>query len=213
MGNDDWFRRTTWSEQDQREFFTRLARSRGTFHKSQYLRLQALSLTGTGSEPLIRVALALLQRLVAEYPDPSQLEQAHLQAARCHEQLADLDHAVEHFRLAHRAHSGYPNSDAGTALEFSWFIVEHRLADLYAEALEVLQAAHVAFPVQSFKAAAVRAFVAESRDDPQSARMHALEALEAAGLKKSPFRYHRSLGLVGEEYELAIQRLNELAAA
>jgi tetratricopeptide (TPR) repeat protein len=213
MARDDWFRRTTWSEEDERTFFARLARSRSSFHKSQYLRIQAGSLAATGREPLVRVALDLLQRLFADLPEPSELESAHLQAAQCHEQLGNLLPAVEHFRLARQAQSRYPNSDAGTALEFPWFVVEHRLSSLYDEALDSLRAAHLAFPVQSFKAAAIRAFVAEARNHHQAASQHALEALEAAGRKQSQFRYHRSLGLVGEEYESVIARLRKLAAA
>ena len=44
MSKDDWFRRTTWSDEDERAFFARLVRSRGIFRKAQYLRIQAVTL-------------------------------------------------------------------------------------------------------------------------------------------------------------------------
>jgi tetratricopeptide (TPR) repeat protein len=213
MARDDWFRKTTWSDADEDAFFTRLRRSRSAFHKAQYLRLQAHSLAGTEQEPLVRAALALLDRLFAEFPDSSQLTQAHLLAAHCYEQLGDLSRAIDHFRLSRDARAKYPNLDAGTELEFPWFIVKHDTSSLYDEALTTLETAHLAFPVQFFKASAVRAFVATSRGDSQAATRHAREALDAAGLEQSQFRYHRTLGIVGAEHDPVIERLSDIAEA
>jgi hypothetical protein len=44
---DDWYRRKTWTAEDREEFFTRLRRSRGAFHKAQYARIQAFELLTT----------------------------------------------------------------------------------------------------------------------------------------------------------------------
>ncbi|MBD8874648.1 hypothetical protein [Rhodanobacter sp. DHB23] len=212
MARDDWFRRTTWSDTEGQAFFARLLRSRTAFHKAQYLRIQAYTLAETRKKELIQIALELLHRLFAEQPAPSELASAHLQAALCYEQLGDLSSALNQFRLSLAAHSAYPNHDAGTALELSWFIAKHDLASHYDEALDVLEAAHLAFPVQFFKAAAVRAFVAQSRNQQQTALQHARKALEAAGLSQSQFHRHPSLGLVGPEYGPFVQRLSKLAA-
>jgi len=213
MTRDDWFRRTSWSSTDEAEFFARLRRSRTAFHKAQYVRIQAHSLAETGEKQLIRTALALLDRLFADYPDPSQLTQAHLQAAHCYEHLGNLDSAIKHFRLSLIAKHQYPNLDAGTDLEFSWFIAQHKLTSLYQEALANLETAHLALPVQLFKASVIRAFVAEAQGDTQAASRHAREALKAAGLERSQFRYHQHLGLVGTEHDRVIGQLDKIAAA
>jgi hypothetical protein len=213
MRSKDWFRRTTWSDEDRAAFFARLVRSRGAFHKAQYLRIQAHTLAETRQEPLVRAALGLLDRLFVESPDPSQLAAARFLAAKCHELLGNLDEAVNQFRLALTAKAQHRGLDPNTALEYPWFIIEHELTSLYDEAIETLAAAHLAFPVQVFKAAAVRAVVAENHRDHRAASRHAHEALEAAGLKEAPFRYHRELGLVGREYERIIERMSKLAAA
>jgi tetratricopeptide (TPR) repeat protein len=213
MGKDEWFRRTTWSVEDERAFFNRLARSRGLFHKSQYVRIQALSLAETRHANLVRVALDLLSKLFAEFPDQSQLASAHLLAAQCHEQLGNYAAAIEQFRLALRAQAAFPGIDPGTALEFPWFIITHGLSESYEEALQVLATAHIAFPVQVFKAAAIRSFVAAFRRDHIGASRYATEALQAAQLTESPFRYHRSLGLVEDAYQSIVERLGKLATA
>ena len=213
MTKHDWFRNRTWSESIARAFFARLERSRSIFHKAQYLRIQALTLEQTRVVSHVRIALELLQRVFVEFPDGSQLAAAHLQAARCHAELGDVATAVDQFRAALDAQSRCPGYDPGTALEFPWFVVERELSSHYDEALEVLATARLAFPVQYFQAAAVRAFVAEFRGDPEAASRNAREALGAAERQESGFRYHQSLGLVGDTHEATVARLKKLAAA
>ena len=212
MARDDWFRRTTWTSQDQTEFYARLARSRTAFHRAQYARIQALTLFDAGGEPLVRAALGILERIFKEYPETSQLESAHLQAAQCHDELGDIAAAIRHFRLAIEAHAHSPNFHSGVNLDFPWFIVKHGLTAHFDEALSVVQNAHLAFPIQQFKAATVRSRIALSRDDEPKARRFAHEALQAARATKSQFRHHQSLGLVGERYSHIVRELEEIAA-
>lgn len=212
MARDDWFRRTTWSAADADAFNARLRRARTTFHKAQYLRIQAYTLGQTRKEPLTRAALDLLQRIFTEFPEPSELASAHLRAAQCHEFLGNIDQAIVHFRCSMDCQTKYPNRDVGVLLEFPWFVVTHKLSPLYAEALSVLQHAHLAFPVQSFKAAAARALVACEHGDSETAAKNAQAALDAAKLEQSQFRNHRPLGLVGKEYQSVIEQLHAIAA-
>src|SRR5690606_10834397 len=113
MTQDDWFRRTTWTETDAQSFYERLRRSRGAFHKAQYLRIQAYTLAQERQEPLVRVALDLLGQLFTEFPDLSQLASAHLQAARCYEQLGETLQALDHFQRSLDALAACPNFDPG----------------------------------------------------------------------------------------------------
>jgi hypothetical protein len=212
MIGEEWFRRTTWSPENERAFYSRLARSRSVFHKAQYLRIQAGALSQTGKKRLVQAALGLLERVFTEFPDPPQLAAAHFQAAKCHEELGRLQDAIGQYRLALDAQARFGGIDPGTAVEFPWFIVQHRLTDLYDDALGTLEDASPAFPVQSFKVAAVRAVVAEHRHDLLAASRHAREAFEAASLTQSEFRYHRDLGLVGNQYRPMLRRLAKLAA-
>ena len=211
MARDDWFRRTTWSAADAKEFFARLKRSRPS-SKAQYLRIQAHTLAETRQDALSRVALELLQQLFAEFPESPELASAHLQAARCQDKLGDIQSALSHFRLSLEALAKRPNHDPGTALEYPWFVARRELEDEYDAALDVLKRAHLAFPIQALKAAAIRALIASARGDRQAAQ-YAQEALDAAGLRQSSFRYHRGLGLVGEEYAPYIRHLQSLVAA
>ena len=213
MSRDGWFRRRTWSSEAEAQFFARLARCRSDSAKAQYLRIQAYELASTGGVELTRVALNLLRTLLGDFPDSLELASAHLQAAKCFVHLGDFDSAVEHFRASLKAQLVRPNVDPGTALEFPWFVTSNRLYSLYDEALRSLDHAHLAFPVQKFMAAAVRALIADHRGEAAAASRHAAQAVDAASARVSGFAYHQALGLVGAEHEVVLAHLRKLAAA
>jgi hypothetical protein len=102
MKKNDWFRRLTWTGADRTEFSGRLRRARTAFHKAQYLRIQALHLERDATPPQPKAALELLDQLLRDYPEPSQLSLALEQRARClavlgrgEEALVTSRHALE----------------------------------------------------------------------------------------------------------------------
>jgi len=68
---NDWFRKTSWGEADQADFFTRLKRSRTAGNKAQYLRIQASHLEGAGSPEFLRAAITLLDKMLTEFQSGS----------------------------------------------------------------------------------------------------------------------------------------------
>jgi hypothetical protein len=63
---EDWYRRQTWTPQDREDFFARLRRSHGAFHKAQYARMQAYTLLTTRTQDAYRAALELLDMILTE---------------------------------------------------------------------------------------------------------------------------------------------------
>lgn len=55
--------------------------------------------------------------------------------------------------------------------------------------------------------------IAADMDERDAAALHAQRALEAAAKEHSGFRYHASVGLVSEEYEEVIRKLEAYRAA
>jgi len=96
---DEWYRRTTWTKDDQADFEARLARARKQ-NRAQYLLIQASYLMEAANRKLTSAALELLNRMLAEYPSDVQVAQAHTQRAECHIQLGEVDKAIEAFRSA-----------------------------------------------------------------------------------------------------------------
>lgn len=214
MAKIEWFRRTSWTERDAAEFDDRLARSRGGDRKAQYLRIQAVHLFETGDLCLTRVALGLIDRLLAEFPDPFQLAPALSLRAEALVDLGRPDEALETYARALAARRAFPQVGDDGYIGYAELILALRRQELYDAALEALDefADSVQFPVQEFRVAACRALIASDLGDSNTARRRAREALEAAAKSESPFRYHRKLGLVRGVDPLAFQRLQSLAA-
>src|SRR5262245_61553605 len=134
MSKIEWFRRSTWTDQDREEFNARLARSRGSSNKSQYLRIQASHLADAG---LHADAIELLDRLLTDYPEKIEIASAHLQKANSLRILGQTGLAIDEYRAALHAERGFPNVKTGTWLDFGWFVVENQRTDLYGEVLEI----------------------------------------------------------------------------
>jgi len=210
MSRDDWYRRTTWSDTDRSEFQARLKRSRGDFHKSQYVRIQAGYLFGAG---LVFPAIELLQQLFDEFPHESQLAQAHVQHAECLLALDRVDEAVTAYRAAFAAEQSYPNSRTQLWLDFPWLVVTRRLSHLYSDVDSFLDwgGRQITFPVDEFRLSTILSFLADDQGDSETAQRHAAIALSAAEKEHSGFRYHPTVGLVGKQDANVSERLLRLA--
>jgi tetratricopeptide (TPR) repeat protein len=213
MGREDWYRNSTWSPEDQAAFHARLKRSRGSFHKSQYLRIQALYLAKAGNH---LASLELLDQLLREHPDPSQLSTAYLQRAESLLALGRLEEAVVEFRNSLQAEKDHPGVQTGTWIEFPWHIAVMGLEHLYDEALSLIDRSRLGdgliFPVLRFRYSASLALIAGARGERSAARMFAEEALKSANANHSGFRYHPDFGLVGEVDPQIWNRLVALTA-
>ena len=211
MSNDNWYRRTTWTDTDRSEFHARLKRSRGVFHKAQYLRIQAHYLANAN---LTHAAIGLLDQLIAEFPAPSQLAQAHLQYAQCQLASDKVDDAVAAYRLAFDAEQTFPNSPRTQLwLDFPWLIVTRGLTNLFSEIDTFLNWGDrtTTFPVEEFRLNTILAFVADRLGDTDSSRLHAQAALSAAAKEHSGFPRHPSVGLMGTPDTTVLNRLQGLA--
>jgi tetratricopeptide (TPR) repeat protein len=209
----DWFRKTTWSAEDARDFERRLKRAR-EFNKAQYLRIQAAHLHRVGTAELTHIALELLDRLLSEHPDRVHLAEAHHQRGSCLALLGRPDEAIAAFREALATQRSFPNVRTTAHQSLAELVVKLARADLYDEALEALdEFGHDdPWPVSRYRAAVVRALIAEARSRREDARVHAREALAAAAKTESPFRFHRSLGLVGDQQPDLEAKLKALAS-
>jgi hypothetical protein len=215
MNPPEWYRRSTWTAEDQADFSARLKRSRGSSSKAQHLRIQALHLQEIGTEELLQAALRLLDELINNYPDPLQLASAFHQRAQCLSDLGRYPEALESYRSAFRARRAMPNVHDDAYLDFGELVLALKRSDLNAEALSALDefGGDEMFPAHQYQAAMIRALIADERGDSATARKHAEEALRAAEATESPFRYHRKLGLVRFVNPDVFVRLRALAAA
>lgn len=138
MSKADWFRRTTWSPADEAEFLARVKRSRTEFHRAQYLRIQAWHLAESGDPTLLVPAVKLLDLLITEHPDRSQLSLAHHQRATCLVDMGEVAEALNGFRSALAARSAYPGVESDAHLDFGEVVCALKRTDLFAEVAAAL---------------------------------------------------------------------------
>ncbi len=198
---DDWYRRKYWSPAIERAFRERLARSRLTFHKAQYLRIQGATLIERSDPRCVRAGLALCREVIESFPDErsqhaacwNHMADAHRALGQRPEELACLRRGVECEKV-------YPNVTAGNALALATYLARF---GVFADAAEIEASlasdSHLGerlLPLARFRIEFVRAVLADWRGDIPAAATHARQAFHAAGRRKSWMPRHASLGLV-----------------
>jgi tetratricopeptide (TPR) repeat protein len=203
----DWFRNTIWNESVERAFNDKLGRAR---RKEQYLRIQACILAR--SHP--QVALKLLDRYF-ELPDDFDHAQAHVDRATAFLALGRVGNAVAAYEAALAREAAFPNLQTQAYLDLPYIVATRGIREQYPRALELLHLheARLTFPIERFRWHAACALIAADTREIEASKVHAQRALEAAATEHSGFRYHSSVGLVTEQYDGVIKKLEALSAA
>lgn len=203
----DWFRSTTWNESVERAFNDRLGRAR---QKAQYLRIQACTLAR--SHP--GVAIRLLDRYF-ELPDAFDHAQAHVDRATAFLALGRVGDAIAAYEAALAREVVFPNLQTQAYLDLPYTVATHTLREQYPRALELLDLheSRLMCPVDRFRWHAARALIAADTRETETSKIQAQRALDAAALEHSGFRYHPSVGLVTDQRDSVIKKLEALSAA
>jgi tetratricopeptide (TPR) repeat protein len=197
----DWFRNTTWNEVVERSFNAKLERAR---RKEQYLRIQASTLARSHPE----VALELLDRYFS-LKDVFDHAQAHVDRATALLALGRLNEAVESYNAALTREDEFPNLQTQAYLDLPYIIATRAIREQYGYAMQLLEKhkGRLMFPVDHFRWHAAFALIAAESHDAASAKSHAQHALNAAAFENSGFRYHPTVGLVTDQYDNLVQKL------
>jgi tetratricopeptide (TPR) repeat protein len=215
MGKHDWYRLTTWSEADQVAFFSRLNRSRSLLSKVQYLRIQAWYLFQVGTPEMIEASLALVEKLLRDHPVSFESGPAHTLRTQCLLALGRKDEAIEACRASLHAQRTSASARDDAYLLFGELVLRAKREELYDEVATALEefGKVMILPVQRFRFACVRTFLAKYTGDHREAAQFARQALSEAGLTTSGLSQHPNLGLVqGVSPELR-QQLEDVANA
>jgi tetratricopeptide (TPR) repeat protein len=209
---EDWYRRTEWSANTEADFFARLSRARPEM-RAQYLRIQAVHLHQAGGAARLRKALELLERMLRDYPQRSEIAAAHFSRAECLSVLGQIDEALQALRSALAAERDAPNWRTRAYLSLGMLAIRHRRADLYDEVLVALDdfGGRELFPREQYEAAAIRAIVLDARGAHEGAVAFAKQALDAAARTDTGLRYHPSVGLVRDPDPRIHDELKRLA--
>jgi tetratricopeptide (TPR) repeat protein len=208
----DWFRKHSWSHEDQAEFFARLKRARST-SRAQYLFIQALELS-EASQDYDKVAISLFNTVLEEYPGSSMTVRALSRKGNRLERQGRIGEAIECYRLAVDEMRRKLSGQTWAWLDLVWLIARESNEKLYDEALSLITEfgrKAVRFPVVEFKIEASRAFIFVGRGEKEMAAEAACLSLAAAGERVSGLARHPTIGLVKDLNTAVEARLHRIA--
>ncbi len=196
MLSDDWYRNIDWTESIEAHFYSKLKRART--QRDQYLVIQAHML----ADKHPTVTLRLVNEYFESRKDKFEDVRALLAKANACKTLGDLDGCISAFKQVLGREKEFPNYQTGVYLDYPYLVATQKIEDEYSEALFVLNESvdRLRFPVDYYKWHASRALINNDAAEAQ-------KALEAAKVKRSGFRFHQDVGVVGREHEKAIKQL------
>ncbi|MCC6651313.1 MAG: hypothetical protein IT348_09225 [Candidatus Eisenbacteria bacterium] len=213
---DDWFRRRTWTEADQVEFFARLHRSRSAERKAEYARIQAYELHAADGARYAHEALKLLDLIAASWMDSTFRALVHVQRAECLRDLGREAEAIAAYRETFEEQRLLPTVHTNAHFDFAWWVAVSGRQELFDEALNVLVEfsleGGITFPASTYLAEGARALIWHARGEHNLASAHARVAMDAAGRKHSGLSRHPTVGLAQPPDEKAHALLASLAA-
>jgi tetratricopeptide (TPR) repeat protein len=209
MARDDWYRNADWNVDIEAAFRTRLSRSRNS--RPQHLRIQASCLAA--SHP--QAALGLIDEYF-ETGDEFDVANAYCVKAEALLSLGRIGEAVDAYKEALHREQAHPQHISTARIDLPKLVAEHRISTEYEYALDILSSRFEAldhqFPSTRYVWNGSSALIAHDLGRVTEAREFAERALRAAAETESPFRYHRTVGVVRDNSDEFGRRLKRIAS-
>lgn len=196
----DWYRKTTWTENDQNIFFEKLNRAR-IHSRPQYLRIQALTLISTTNQELINEAEILLNKILDEYPEEKFEKSLTLKTlGDIYKSKNNFEKAIQYYKNSLEFEQEYPNVKTTSYLEFAELIVKTKKNKEFNYVEGILEAttSESLFPVEKYKGYAILSIINSHKKNFEKASAYEKLANENADAKTTNLQYHKYLGIVKE---------------
>ena len=207
MSRDDWYRNTSWDSTTEAAFRAKLARARTS--RPQYLRIQASYLTETFPDTALQ--------LIEEYFDTGDefdVPTALCARAEAYLALGRTAEAVDAYKQALEWEVAHPGYISTARIDLPKLVAADRISSEYVYALDVLT---TRFSPMDHQFPSVRYFwngscalIAYDQGEAVEAKEFAERAMRAATETESPFRYHRTVGVVRDMSDDFGQRIKRI---
>ncbi len=206
--SDNWYRNEVWNSEIEREFFSKLSRARS--QRDQYIVIQALSLAKV--EP--KVALTLIDLYFSSKKTDFDDLRALMAKVDALAALGDRKGAVEAKKAILNLEKKKKSQRSNEFVDYPFYVAMESISEEYTAVIALLDErfGELAFPVQIFKWHAAKGLILHEMGNLEVAKEHAKFALDAAQIKRSFFRFHQNLGLVGNEYKDVVKRLRKICS-
>ena len=208
MGREDWYRNKSWDDATEAAFRTKLARSRTS--RPQYLRIQASYLT----EASPSTALQLIEEYF-DTGDESDVSNALCARAEAYLTLGRRAEAVAAYKQALQWEEAHPRRILTARTDLPKLVAQDRISEEYDYALDILATRFSPmdhqFPSTRYLWNGSCALIVYEQGRVVEAREFAERALRAAMETESPFRYHRTVGVVRDTSDDFGRRIKRIA--
>ncbi len=196
----DWYRKKSWTKEDEEHFFTKLSRARKD-GRAQYLKIQAIELVETKEPKHLNIAKELLQKILDEYPDDN------FNKSSVYNTFGDIflfendtKKAIEYYKKSIDFEKVYPNVKTDSYLIYSELVIKSQLSDEYLSVEKILEEnkSRLLFPIDKYKIFSILAILNYYNSKKETAKEYAELANENAQAETSGLRYHKHLGIVSQ---------------
>ena len=170
----EWYRKTSWTENDENDFFEKLKRAR-EYSRAQYLRIQAVTLISTENPNLLSVAEDLLNKMLSEFPNERGQQSPALNSlGDIYKIRGNYDKAIEYYKKSLKFEEDFPNTITNSYLDFSELIVKMQKTDEYdyAEKLLENEIPESLFPVTKYKGFTILAIINYHKGNYDKAKIY-----------------------------------------
>jgi tetratricopeptide (TPR) repeat protein len=196
---NDWYRKNTWAEDDEKDFFLKLSKARN-FNKPQYLRIQAYTLYETNNHKYFNAAINLLKKCINEYPDEYlQITESYSLLGDIYYELKKYDIAFENYNNAIMSEKESRITSPSAYIGYSLLVLQLNKIELF-EKVELLllnliekYTALMGFPKYRYKINAILSVLYRYKNEMEKANYYKTLAEKAANSETSDFRYHKKL--------------------
>jgi len=203
MANDIWYINKIWNSEIEANFEARLKRSRGSFHKAQYLRIQATCLLDSVEKTTQLIGISLMERLIVEFPtEEFSTIFGHEQLGDYYLKAGDFDKAEKYFRVVVDYYETQ-KSRSGTSGKADLKLAETFLTEGKTEKLQEAYSICMNYPKSQltfnsdiFYFAELTAHICDKLNKKEEAKEFAKSAIEISKITEPQFYRHKTVGLV-----------------
>ena len=197
----DWFRKKSWTADDEKEFLLRFGRARKD-GRAQYLKVQAIELIDTKNKELLCVAEMLINKLFTEYPEDQINKSTSLNAlGDIYKIRGDYDKAAgKYYKQAIDFEKIFPQVRTQAYLSYSELAVKLKKINLFQSIEDIVleRESSLLFPIEKYKVYSILATINKFKRNKELTKHYWALAENFANEKTSGLRYHKYLGLVKE---------------
>ena len=163
----DWFRRKSWTQTDEEEFFKKLNRARKD-GRAQYIKIQAIELVQTEDTTLLKIAEELLNKMLTEYPDDGfNKSSALLTLGDIYKLRGNYQKAKNYYKQALDFEKVYPNVITQAYLDYSELVVKTVERTLFDDVEQTLleRQPSLMFPIEKYKVNSLLSIINKHKTD------------------------------------------------